>query len=58
MATDEDKFIPTGDHIPLEELSNYASDGGVEITRADVEKAIATSDEELKKFLEAGQRKK
>lgn len=57
MATDEeDKFIPIGDPIPLEELSNYASDGGVEITRGDVERAIATSDDELKKYLEAKQR--
>lgn len=53
----EEPFIPKGDRIPLKELSKYVDDGGVEITRGDVERAIATSDDELKKYLEARQKK-
>lgn len=53
----DDKFTPKGIRIPLEELSEYHTDNGVQITRADVEKAIATSDAELKKYLLAGQKK-
>lgn len=55
---DKDKFTPKGDRIPLEELTDYTENGEVAITRGDVERAIATSDALLKKYLEAGQRKK
>ncbi|MGL5926366.1 hypothetical protein [Chroococcidiopsis sp.] len=59
MATnDEDKFIPKGQPLSAEELAEYTSGGEeVVIRRSDVEKAIATSDAELKKYLEAGQKK-
>ena len=58
MATEEQPFIPKGDRIPLEELSEYTDNGEVAITRRDVELAIAQADESIKKFLEAGQKKK
>lgn len=60
MATDEDeKFTPAGEPISLEELSEYTNgQQEVVIRRSDVEKAIATSDEELRKFLEARQKHK
>lgn len=59
MATDEDeKFTPAGEPVPLEQLTEYTENGEVAITRGDVERAIATSDDELKKFLKAGQKKK
>lgn len=57
ITDSEDKFIPKGEPIPLEELIDLTSIGEVAITRADVEKAIATSDAELLKFLQAGQKK-
>ncbi|MGL5923629.1 hypothetical protein [Chroococcidiopsis sp.] len=57
MATEE-AFIPKGDLIPLKELTDYTDNGEVAITRGDVERAIATSVEELQKFLEARQKKK
>lgn len=59
MATDEDdKFTPQGDPVPLSELTAYTENGEAVIRRSDVEKAIATSDDELRKYLEAGQKKK
>lgn len=58
MAEQEPSFTPTGDPLPLEELAEYTEDGGVVIRRSDVEKAIATADEELKMYLEATQKKK
>lgn len=58
MVEPEPPFIPSGDPIPLEQLADYTEDGEVVIRRSDVEKAIATSDEELIKFLQAGQKKK
>ena len=59
MATEEDKFIPKGQPLSAEELAKYTEDGQeVAITRGDVEKAIATSDDELKAFLEARQKQK
>lgn len=54
----EDKFTPPGNPLPLEQLADYTDNGEVAITRGDVEKAIATSDDELRKYLEARQKKK
>jgi hypothetical protein len=59
MGTEpEPTFKPTGDPIPIDQLTEYTEDGGVVIRRSDVEKAIATAEEELKAFLQAGQQKK
>lgn len=54
---DDKKFVPKGEPIPLEQLTDYTDDGEVAITRGDVERAIATSDDELKAFLTARQKK-
>ena len=54
----EEPFIPKGDPIPLDGLIEYTENGEVAITRGDVERAIATSDDELKKYLESRQKKK
>ncbi len=53
----EDKFIPKGQPLSVDELAEYTSDGEVAITRGDVEKAIATADSSLKPYLEATQYK-
>lgn len=59
MATEpEPLFKPTGDPIPLEELAEYTELGEVAITRGDVERAIATAEIELKKYLLSRQQKK
>ena len=52
-----DKFTPSGNPLSLEEMAEYVEDGGVTIKRSDVERAIATSNEELKPYLEATQYK-
>jgi len=57
ITPSEDNFTPTGTPLPLEELAQFTENGEVAITRADVEKAIALSDGELKKFLEARQKR-
>lgn len=57
-AMAEEPFTPKGNPTPLEELTQYTDNGEVAITRAEVEKAIAQADDELKKFLEAGQKRK
>lgn len=57
MATEDEKFTPKGDPMPLEKLTDYTDNGEVAITRGDVEGAIATSEDELKKYLEARQKK-
>lgn len=54
---DNDKFTPKGEPMPLEELTAYTDNGEVAITRGDVERAIATSDETLKPYLNATQSK-
>lgn len=59
MSEPEPRFTPTGDPLPKGELAEYTEERReVVIRRSDVEKAIATSDEELIKFLQAGQKKK
>ncbi|MGL4620021.1 MAG: hypothetical protein ACRCZS_13320 [Chroococcidiopsis sp.] len=58
MVDEDEKFTPKGEPIPLERLTDYTDNGEVVIRRSDVEKAIALSDEEIKKYLQAGQRKK
>ncbi|MGL4622341.1 MAG: hypothetical protein ACRCZS_25325 [Chroococcidiopsis sp.] len=56
---EEDKFSPTGKPLSIDELSQYTNgQQEVVITRRDVERAIALSDAELRKYLEAGQKKK
>lgn len=50
---DDDKFIPKGQPLSADELAEYISNDEVTITRGDVERAIATSDDELKKYLKA-----
>lgn len=58
MATEpEDKFIPQSKPLTLEEMADYVEDGGVVIRRSDVDKAIATADDELKQYLQAAQYK-
>lgn len=57
MSEPTDKFTPSGKPLSLEEIAEYVEDGGVTIKRSDVERAIATSDEELKSYLEATQYK-
>lgn len=53
MTQEQDKFTPQGQPLSAEELAEYTDDGEVAITRGDVERAIATSDDELKKYLKA-----
>ena len=54
---EEDKFSPTGKPLSIDELSEYTNgQQEVIIRRSDVDKAIATSDAELKKFLLANQK--
>ena len=57
MTEPEPHFTPQGDPILLDDLTEYTEDGEVVIRRSDVEKAIATAEEELKAFLQAGQQK-
>ena len=56
MAEPEPPFTPQGNPLPLEQLAEYTEDGEVVIRRSDVEKAIATAEDELKIFLEATQK--
>lgn len=54
---DEQPFIPQAEPLTLDQLAEYTEDGGVVIRRSDVERAIATSDKELRPYLEAPLRK-
>jgi len=58
MSEDNSTFIPQGEPLTAEELADYTEDGEeVAITRGDVERAITTADDELKKYLQATQYK-
>ncbi len=58
MVDEEDKFTPKGEPLPLDGLTEYTENGEVVIRRNDVEREIATSVDELRKYLEAGQKKR
>lgn len=49
----ENKFIPDGQPLALEQLTDLTEDGEVLIRRSDVEKAMLQADESLKPYLQA-----
>lgn len=55
--SETEKFIPKGQPLSADELAEYTSNGEVAITRGDVEKAIATADDSLERYLKATQYK-
>lgn len=57
MTQEQDKFIPKGQPLSAHELADAAKYEEVAITRGDVERAIASADDELKKYLQATQYK-